>query len=184
MITLQTDRLVLRNFHPDDWEALYEMISQYEASEYAAYDQQWPTTPEEIKGVTEWFAGGDSFLAVCLKSSGKLIGLVSVNPEEKPGIYNIGYIFNASHHGRGYATEACRAALHHVFGELQADSVITGTAAANKASCRLLERLGFRKTGEKTGSFRETPEGRPIEFLGYIYHLPKEVWVSNQDASI
>ena len=176
MINLETDRLVLRNFKPDDWEALYEMISQYEASEVAAYDQQWPTEAEDIKGVTEWFAGGDSFLAVCLRDSDQFIGLVSLNPEEKKGVYNIGYIFNASYHRHGYATEACRAALEHVFDTLLAESVVTGTAAANQASCRLLERLGFQKTEEKIGSFKNDADGKRIEFLGYTYYLPRENW--------
>ncbi len=176
MVTLETDRLVIRNFRPDDWEALHEMISQYQASENALYDQQWPTTPDEIKGVAEWFAGGDGFLAVCLKDTGQFIGFVALNPEEKKGVYNIGYIFNANFHKQGYATEACHAMLDHAFNTLQAESVISGTAALNRASCRLLERLGFQKIDEKTSSFRQTPDGKPIEFLGNIYNLPREAW--------
>jgi ribosomal-protein-alanine N-acetyltransferase len=176
--TLETKRLAIRNFTPGDWEALHEMIAQYEASEYAVFDQQWPTTPDEIKGVAEWFASGDSFLAVCLKDTGRFIGFVALNPEQKEGVraYNLGYIFNFDYHGKGYATEACRAVLEHAFDSLQADSVITGTAAVNCASCKLLERLGFRKTGESMGSLRSTPEGKPIEFLGYTYSLTKEDW--------
>ena len=58
MIPIETERLVVRNFTVDDWEALHEMIVQYEASEYAAYDQQWPTSAEEVKGIAEWFARG------------------------------------------------------------------------------------------------------------------------------
>jgi RimJ/RimL family protein N-acetyltransferase len=176
MTTLETERLVIRNFRSSDWEALHEMITQYEACEYAAYDQQWPTAPDDIKGVAEWFASGDSFLAVCLKDTGRFIGFVSLNPEQKEGVreYNLGYIFNSDYHGKGYATEACRAALDHAFGTLQADSVITGTAAVNRASCQLLERLGFKKTAESRGSFRKDPDGKPIEFLGYMYALSRE----------
>jgi RimJ/RimL family protein N-acetyltransferase len=176
MTTLETERLVIRNFRSSDWEALHEMITQYEACEYAAYDQQWPTAPDDIKGVAEWFASGDSFLAVCLKDTGRFIGFVSLNPEQKEGVreYNLGYIFNSDYHGKGYATEACRAALDHAFGTLQADSVITGTAAVNRASCQLLERLGFKKTAESRGSFRKDPDGKPIEFLGYTYSLSRE----------
>ncbi len=176
--TLETERLAIRNFHTSDWEALHEMIVQYESSEYAAYDQQWPTSPEEIKGVAQWFTGGDSFLAVCLKDTGRCIGFVSLNQEQKEGCceFNIGYIFNFDFHGKGYATEACQAAIQHAFGPLAADRVITGTAAANRASWRLLEKLGFKRTTESTGSFRNTPDGKPIEFLGYTYDLSKEEW--------
>ena len=178
MTTLETERLVIRNFCVSDGEALHEMIVQYESSGYAVYDQQWPTSPEEIKGVAEWFASGDSFLAVCLKDTGRFIGFVSLNrePREDCREFNIGYIFNFDYHGKGYATEACRAAIDHAFEHLQADRIITGTAAANRASCRLLERLGFKKTAESTGSFRKTPDGKPIEFLGYTYALSRDEW--------
>ncbi len=178
MTTLETERLAIRNFKTSDWVALHEMILQYESSEYAAYDQPWPTSAEEIKGVTEWFAGGDNFLAVCLKDTGCLIGFVSLNQEQKEDCceYNIGYIFNSDYHGKGYATEACRVILGRAFTNLEADRVITGTAAVNRASCRLLEKLGLKKTGESTGSFRNTPEGKPIEFLGYTYAISRDEW--------
>ena len=178
MTTLETKRLIIRNFKSSDWEALHEMINQYASSEYAAYDHPWPTSPEEIKGVTEWFASGDSFLAVCLKDTGRFIGFVSLNPEQEEDCreFNIGYVFNFDYHGKGYATEACRAAIGHAFDRLQAHRVITGTATANRASCRLLERLGFKKTAESKSSFRNDSDGKPIEFLGYAYAISKDEW--------
>jgi RimJ/RimL family protein N-acetyltransferase len=54
--------------------------------------------------------------------------------------------------------------------------VVTGTAAANHASCRLLERLGFKKTSESTASFRTTPDGKPIQFVGYTFELSRDEW--------
>ncbi len=175
MIPIEIERLTLRNFKACDWEALHKMIVQYEASEYAAYDQQWPTSAEEIKGITAWFASGDNFLAVCLKDTSQFIGFVALNPEEEEE-YNIGYVFDANYHGCGYATEACKAILHRAFDQLQALRVITTTAAVNRNSCRLLERLGFRRTGEKMSSFKTTEDGKPIEFLGYMYAISKEDW--------
>lgn len=179
MISLETERLIIRNFTPDDGEALLEMIEQYEASGLAVYDQQWPTSPEAIRGVAEWFASRDRFLAVCLKDTGWFIGFVSLNQEEKEGIraFNLGYIFNFDYHGKGYATEACRAALEHAFSPLEADRAVTGTAAVNHASYRLLERLGFIKTAEGMGSFRNGPDGKPIEFVGYSYELTRKDWM-------
>lgn len=178
MTLLETERLILRNFRPDDWEALREMILQYEASGLAAYDQPWPTAPEEIRKVAEWFASGDSYLAVCLKAAGRLIGFVALAPEADGAqpAFNLGYVFNADAHGRGYATEACRAVLDHAFGPGQARRVVSGTAAVNRASCRLLERLGFQKVAEATTSFRRGAAGRPIEFLGYVFELQRDAW--------
>jgi RimJ/RimL family protein N-acetyltransferase len=178
MDALETNRLFLRNFKVSDCEALHEMIVQYEESKVADYDQQWPTSMEEIKGITEWFASGDNFLAVCLKGTGQFIGFVALNCEEGEDSqeYNIGYVFNSNYHGHGYATEACTVILNRAFGQLQARRVITGTAAVNQNSCRLLERLGFQKVGEKVSSFKNSEDGTPIEFLGYIYAMTKEEW--------
>jgi len=53
MIKIETERLIIRNFRISDWETLHEIICQYNASEFAAYDHKWPTSPEEIKRVTE-----------------------------------------------------------------------------------------------------------------------------------
>jgi RimJ/RimL family protein N-acetyltransferase len=178
MTQLKTDRLVIRNFHTTDWGALYEMIVQYQSSELAAYDQPWPTTPEEIRKITEWFANGDSYLAVCLKATGRFIGFVALNPEpsDDQGMFNLGYVFNFDYHGHGYATEACRAVLGHAFDSRQAQRVVTGTAEVNRASCRLLERLGFQKASESTGSFRQTSDGKPIPFVGYTFELSRDAW--------
>jgi ribosomal-protein-alanine N-acetyltransferase len=178
MTLLQTERLAIRNFRVSDWEALHEMIRQYESSEVAAYDHQWPTSPEEIRKAAEWFSEGDSCLAVCLKDTGQFIGFVSLNEESRNDCraFNLGYIFNSDYHGKGYATEACRAAVDHAFGRLEADTVLTGTAAKNRASCRLLERLGFKRTAEGVGSLRDGPDGQPIEFLGYTCAISKAEW--------
>jgi ribosomal-protein-alanine N-acetyltransferase len=181
MTTLETERLLIRNFSAGDWEALREIISQYEASELAAYDQQWPTSPEEIRKITEWFASGDSYLAVCLKATGRLAGFVALNQEQAGDrTFNLGYIFHPDCRGQGYATEGCRAVLAHAFDRWQAHCVVTGTAAANQASCRLLARLGFKKTSESTASFRTTPDGKPIQFVGYTFELSRDEWVVRQ----
>jgi RimJ/RimL family protein N-acetyltransferase len=171
MDPLNTPRLIIRNFKPADWLPLQTMIVQYKASEVGAYDQPWPTSSEEIQGVAQWFASGDSFLAVCLKDSGDFIGFVGLNPEEKPGEFNLGYVFNSDYHGKGYAFEACQAVLQDAFTNRGAVRIVSGTAAANTTSVKLLQKLGFTITGESTGSLQNDSEGKPIMFLGYTFEL-------------
>ena len=65
MITIETNRLIIRNFDTGDWQDLQEMIIEYQGSEYAKYDHKWPTTTEEVRKTVEWFASGDNYLAVC-----------------------------------------------------------------------------------------------------------------------
>jgi len=175
---IETERLLIRNFRPEDAEALRAVIVEKEASEYAVYDHEWPTSLGAIRGIVEWFAQEDEFLAVCLKESGDLIGFLALSPsdDERAHEYNLGYCLHPAHHGRGYATEACRALLAHAFKRLRARRVVSGTAAANTPSVRLLERLGFRVVGESETSFRETPEGQPITFPGYAFALTQPEW--------
>jgi ribosomal-protein-alanine N-acetyltransferase len=178
MHSLETERLVIRNFVAEDWEALHEMIVQYQSSEFATYDGRWPTSPEEFKGIVERFAERDGFMAVCLKDTGRFIGFVAINPEGGKGEYNLGYIFNSDYHGKGYATEACRAVLAYAFNHLNASRIVTGTAADNQPSWHLLVRLGFKWIVESMGSRQNNADGTPIMFRVYKYELPKVAWQS------
>jgi [ribosomal protein S5]-alanine N-acetyltransferase len=184
MVAIKTTRLLLRNFKEDDAESLWELIVQKEASEYAVYDYAWPTSPDEIKGVTDWFASEDRYIAVCLKENGKLIGFIGLNPAEgaQSKVFDLGYCFNSDYHGQGYATEGCKAVIEFAFSELNAESLSSGTAAVNLPSCRLLGRLGFKKIGEGTASFRNTPDGKPIEFIGWEFALSREDWIKSRAA--
>ncbi len=173
MIALETDRLIIRNFQSGDWLALQGVIVRYQATKMSAYDRPWPTSVEQIKGVTDWFASEDNFLAICQKDSGRLIGLVGLTPQDAGSqqILELGYVFDEDVHGQGFATEACTAILQRAFDELHAEKVVAGTAAINVPSRRLLERLGFVKIGEENVSFQTDGQGQPIELIGYNYSL-------------
>jgi [ribosomal protein S5]-alanine N-acetyltransferase len=145
VVELQTDRLAIRNFVPDDWKTLQEMAIQYQSSESARYEAPWPTSTEDIKALIRWFDSRDDYLAVCLLATGELIGLVAINRRKgRAGrVHNLGYVFHPAYQGQGYATEACQAAMAYLFGPLEADGILSGTSSANKASKRLLHRLGL-----------------------------------------
>ena len=179
MIKRETKRLLLRNFTPNDWEAMLEISQQYEQTDMAQYDQQFPQTIEGMKEAVEWLCRGDSFAAVVLKSSQKLIGLVQFQRKDKftsEIVHGFGYIFNSDYHGKGFATEACINALEYLFGELKIDKCIAGTAAVNTKSRKLLERLGFKKVNQKTAHFRKDSKGNPIKFQTTEYALSADEW--------
>jgi RimJ/RimL family protein N-acetyltransferase len=60
----------------------------------------------------------------------------------------IGWRLARSAWGRGYATEAARAALAFGFGELGLAEIVSFTALANKRSIAVMERLEMRRDGE------------------------------------
>ncbi len=178
MEDIETERLLIRGFRADDWNDLQDMIVQKESSQYAVFDHEWPTSESEIKKITEWFAEGDRFRAVCLKESGKLIGFISLNRTEKKERtgYDLGFCFNSRYQGRGYATESCRALLNYAFSKLKAEEITSGTAAENRPACNLLIRLGMKKDGEEKMAFRKDSNGVPIEFIGLTFAMSRDLW--------
>ena len=150
MISLETERLFIRNFAPDDWQALQAVIVAYQASDSAQYEDPWPTSDEQVQGIASWFAGGDDYLAVCLKAEGTLLGLVAINRrgDQDAPTHNLGYVFHPGYAGQGYATESCRAAMGYLFDQAGIEGILTGTHPDNKPSVALLKRLGLREIGE------------------------------------
>ncbi len=177
MISLETDRLVIRNFSPADWQDLQDMSIHYGAYEYAQYDLAWPTATEDVKGMAEYFCSSDKFHAVCLKETGKVIGLIVLGREDADeSAFGLGYVFHPAYHGQGYGSKGCRAVLDHAFHELGAQQVTSNTAEANIPSCAMLKSLGFSETGRSTASLRKTADGEPIEFTALTFALTKDEW--------
>jgi ribosomal-protein-alanine N-acetyltransferase len=150
MITLDTARLAIRNFYPDDWQDLQSLAIAYQGSEAAKYEDPWPTSETEVKGMASWFASGDDYIAACLKEAGTVIGLIHIGRREggQGRVHNLGYVFHPGYQGQGYATEGCRAAMAYVFDVLAADSILTGTHPDNQTSIALLNRLGLQAIGQ------------------------------------
>ena len=66
----------------------------------------------------------------------------------------IGYSVIPDRRGRGYATEAARALVDWALGEPQVGVVVAGCDEENAPSIRILERIGFIRTGRTNGQLR------------------------------
>jgi RimJ/RimL family protein N-acetyltransferase len=69
--------------------------------------------------------------------------------------------------GKGYATEAARAAIDWSFGSLPLDRIVSIIDPRNAASQAVAERLGERRTGERFTPFRD-----PCD----IWEIRREDW--------
>lgn len=179
MIKIESERLLLRNFEPTDWEDMLEISQQYEQTDMAQYDQEYPQTSEGMKEVVEILGSGDEFAAVVLRDQPKVIGLIQFQRKKKyidEVVHGLGVVFNSDFQGKGYAFESCKTALDYLFEELGIDRCVAGTAVANAKSRKLVERLGFRETEQKQAHFRNDSTGNPINFPYVIYELTREVW--------
>ncbi|MFI5680122.1 GNAT family N-acetyltransferase [Streptomyces cellulosae] len=86
-------------------------------------------------------------LQIVLQSSGVVIGCVGFfGPPDEQGTVEFGYGVAPEVEGRGYATEAVRALLHHAFTTGRVRHARADTAHDNLASQRVLEKAGLRRT--------------------------------------
>lgn len=175
LLFLETDRLVIRRFCYDDWENLYKYLSQETVVKYEPYNV---LSEEECKEEAEYRSKSDAFFAVCLKENNKLIGYVYFNQQGSKEFltWEIGYVFNPSYYGNGYATEACKRVLKYGFEELGAHRAIGKCRPENASSLRLLERLSMIREGHfrKLAFFRRSNEGQPIWHDAYQYSILDE----------
>jgi len=152
---LDTERLRLRSLAPRDAEALFAIMSDPEAMRF----WDWPpfkeiqTVREIVAGqLTTMESGGACYWAVCLKGTGAAIGtcdLSDIDRHHKRA--EVGFAFHRSYWGNGYALEAMTAVVAHALGAMELERLGARLHAANHASRRLLERLGFSYEGRLAG---------------------------------
>ncbi|MDS0525628.1 GNAT family N-acetyltransferase [Clostridium sp. SHJSY1] len=169
---IKTERLIIRRFKAGDWKDLNEYLSDEKVVYYEPYE---PFTEEECKEEANCREKNESFLAVCLKESGKVIGNLYFGKVEYES-YELGYVFNSNYWNKGYATESAQALLNYAFKEWKIRRVIAMCNPENKASWRLLERLNMRREGylQKNIYFRLDENNLPIWQDTYEYGILRE----------
>ncbi|ADZ85877.1 GNAT family protein [Cellulosilyticum sp. ST5] len=175
MQQLETERLVIRRFKEEDWKDLYEYLSDEEVVRYEPYQAfSIEASQNEAKSRAE----SPAFLAVCLKENNKLIGNIYFAKQEFK-TWEIGYVFNRSYQGRGYATEAANAVIAYGFNTRGARRIVAMCNPLNTASWRLLERLGMRREGHLKQNiyFKKDEKGNPIWSDTYEYAILKDEYI-------
>lgn len=177
METLQSERLIIRNFTPEDGGDLFEYLSR---ADVLTYEPGEPENEETCRHLAAEHAGGDFFLAVCLKESGKMIGHLFVAQQEplEFDTWEIGYIFNPIYGGRGYAAEAARRLVRWLFSRKGAHRVMALCDPRNAPSWKLLERLGMRREGYflQKAFFHRDGEGNPLWHDACEYAVLADEW--------
>ena len=170
----RTKRLIIRRFKPDDWQDLYEYLSQKQTVKYEPYDI---FTESASKQESARRSKDNDFWAVCLKNCEKLIGNIYLSGQEFE-TWELGYVFNQNYHGMGYATEAAACLIDDVFKNHNARRVTAMCNPLNIPSWRLLERLGFRREGHLIQNiyFKRDENGNPIWSDTYEYGILAEEW--------
>lgn len=163
---LETERLILRRFTADDLNDLYEYLSDAEVVKFEPYKAK---SIEETKGDFEWRMGTDEMIAVELKENHKLIGNIYLGKRDFDSL-EIGYVFNRSFWGKGYAKEGCGAIIRRAF-DNGVHRIFAECDPENVNSWRLLEALGFEREAhlKQNVYFWTDDSGNPIWKDTFIY---------------
>jgi RimJ/RimL family protein N-acetyltransferase len=183
-VLLETDRLVLRRFTPDDADLLVQLDADPAVMRYVTGGRA--TSREEIEtDVLPAFLayherGRWGFWAAIERLSGEFLGWFHLRPhgEDPDDEPELGYRLRASAWGRGYATEGARALVRHGFTELGARRIYAETMAVHTASRRVMEKAGLRHVRT---FFQPWPDPIDGDEHGDVeYALTREEWEAGE----
>jgi ribosomal-protein-alanine N-acetyltransferase len=148
---LHSQRLSLREFRQNDFEAVREFESNPETHRYERAVPEVSATRAYIDRAVAWSRENPRShyrLAVTLVPEDLVRGRVSLtlnNAEIRE--WEMGWAVHFRYWGNGYATEAARAVLGFAFGELRAHRVVAFCNALNTASTRVMDKIGMQPEG-------------------------------------
>lgn len=145
---LQTERLMLREYRREDFDAFAAHVADPVSSPVAVSidrDTAWRIFCSQA-GL--WLLDGAGWWAVEERQSGRLIGSVGAFFREESTVMELGWNTYRAFWGQGFANEAAAAALRHAFEIRREPKVRALIAPANASSIRVAERLGLAYEAE------------------------------------
>jgi len=150
MTELRTQRLVLKPPTAEDKQAIVECIGDFEVARWLSnvpHPYTLSDAEEWIDIVAETASDEVAGFKLSIFMDDTLIGGVGLNHREG-NVYELGYWLGKAFWGRGIATEAAAGLLQHAKETLPDAEFVAHCMKGNPASSRVLEKLGFRVTGE------------------------------------
>ncbi|WP_028227262.1 GNAT family N-acetyltransferase [Paraburkholderia ferrariae] len=147
--------------------------------ESQSYHHPWAASFTDQAGFDAWFARTLTGPAIGLVAreaeSNDIVGVVNIN-EIVAGVFQsayLGYYGMQRYAGRGYMTEALRAAIDYAFSDLGLHRLEANIQPGNEASIALVRRLGFQKEGFSPRYLRIDGEWRDHERWALLADMPR-----------
>ena len=169
---LETERLVLRAPRLGDVKAVAVLANDRRIAENTARIPH-PYRVSDAEDFISTANFGNEIVFLIAKRNGPVMGAcgftqVDRHPPE------IGYWLGVKYWSKGYATEAVRAMIDHVFTDLDHEALQSSARVTNPASRRVLEKCGFQWTGVGLGRVRALNSSAPID----KFRLDRGLWAS------
>jgi RimJ/RimL family protein N-acetyltransferase len=161
-----TDRLLLRAFCSEDFEAYAQMMADLRVAQFLGDGQPLSRADawrQMAMILGHWTLRGFGLWAVEERATSTLVGRIGCHEPEGWPAFEIGYVLAPRAWGNGYAREGVRAALHFARETLRRDEITSIIRPANAASIRVARACG-------------AIAGETVDFYGapsVIYRYPR-----------
>jgi len=163
-MTIETERLILRRWGPEDVESFAAMNADPRVMEFYPKTLNRSETEAMITTIERKFdQHGFGLWATELRQTGQLAGFIGLNV---PGYalpfspcVEIGWRLGFDHWGQGYAQEGARATLAFGFDRAGLEEIVAFTAVINLRSCRVMEKIGMTYNPAAEFNHPHVPEG-------------------------
>lgn len=144
---LETERLILRMFSPEDALTLHRIWNDAEVMKYI---EGWRPSPEDARAamtrlVQHWRDKGFGQWAIVHKEDGQLIGYAGFKHLDQTPEVELLYGIDKPYWNKGYTTEVGRACLRYVFESTELERIVAVAMPENIGSWRVMEKLGMRR---------------------------------------
>lgn len=167
---IETERLILREYRLDDFDDLYEIVSDAETM------QHYPK-PFDVERTRKWIQWnmdnyeyyGFGLWAIELKETGEFIGDCGITIQNIDGelLPEIGYHINKKLWRKGYASEAARAVRDWTFLHTNYDILYSYMKYTNVGSYSTAIKNGMTKV-------KEYPDAKNV--ISYAYAITRKEW--------
>lgn len=150
LLTLETNRLILRSFTIDDAKRVQELTSNKDVAKTTLGIPH----PYPIEAAEEWINNHPTMrnngifpFAIVLKTQDILIGTITIRVDKTHKKAELAYWIGKEYWGNGYATEAAKEIVKYSFESLYLNRIWGKTMAKNPASSKVMMNVGMRKEG-------------------------------------
>lgn len=172
---IQTARLLLRDYRPEDLDAYFGLHSQaqvWEQSQEKAISQKGEASKLLGDLISHQISSDVGYRALCLKD-GTYIGEAGILQVEKDcSRCRLGCNLLSEYWGKGYAAEITQALLHLAFAMLKLERAEAYALSDNARACRAMEKAGLMKEGVLRHYHREGKNFRDV----CLYAMIRQDW--------
>jgi RimJ/RimL family protein N-acetyltransferase len=151
---IETARLLLRPWQPDDLAQFTRLLTDPEVTRYIVVHT--PFSPEDVaelsaRTLEQWERNGFGPWAAIQKATGRWVGRIGLDELVDwpwPHKVEVGWELHREFWGRGLATEGGQAGVRYGFETVGLERIISVTMATNAASRRVMGKCGPGFQGE------------------------------------